>query len=152
MSAPLDPSVADDVEGPDPVEGTDVVESARAQDGAAVAPPRAAPPQPWSWHALRVSGLFLAALLVWHVVVTFVLTDVGQTTAVTVSDHWHDATWRALEWVTLVLALGHGGLGLDALLRRAPWAPGVRTATRVAGAAVVASLAVAASVVVLTYR
>ena len=115
--------------------------------------PHAAEPQPWAWHAVRVSGLFLAVLVVWHFVVTFVLNDVGQTTAVTVTNHWQDATWRALEWVTLVLALGHGGIGLDLMLRRRSWTSEVAaTAIRVAGGIVIGALVVAASVVVLTYR
>jgi succinate dehydrogenase / fumarate reductase membrane anchor subunit len=150
MSAPLDPVTTDAVDervdaddmGPDPETDGDRA----ASIAAAVAP------QPWAWHVVRVSGLFLAALIVWHALVTFVLGDVGQTTAVTVSSRWRDTTWRALEWVTLVLALGHGGLGLDTLLRRGPWSAGTATALRLVSGAVIGLLAVAASVVVLTYR
>jgi len=163
MSGRADPELADEP-GSD-VPGVDTTDRARddvaergtkrvgATDDLGVEGPDTPPPpaQPWAWHAVRVSGLFLAVLIVGHFTANFVLNDVGQTNAVTVSHHWRDATWRALEWVTLVLALAHGGFGIDTVLRRRPVGTST-TITRVASAVVIGGLAVAATVVVLTYR
>ena len=71
----------------------------------------------WSWHFVRVSGLFLAVMLVVQFTVTYLATDIGRTTARTMTDRWHDVTWRSFEVLTLLLALAHGALALGAAAR-----------------------------------
>jgi succinate dehydrogenase hydrophobic anchor subunit len=86
------------------------------------------------WRLIRVTALFLGVLLPLHVAVVVVRDDVGRTTFATVSDRFSGPWWPGLEWVTLVLALGHGYLVVGA--RR----PGARPV--VAAVAVVLGLGV----------
>lgn len=78
---------------------------------------------PWSWHFVRVSGLFLAVMLIVQFTVSFLTTDVARTTALTMTDRWHDVTWRTFEVLVLVLALAHGALALRSAVQRSALAP-----------------------------
>lgn len=68
--------------------------------------------RPWSWHVTRASGLVLAVLLVVQFVVSFVVNDVGKTTAGSMTTRWNNTTWRAFEWIVLTLALVHAAVAL----------------------------------------
>lgn len=74
--------------------------------------------QPWAWHASRAAALLLVVLVPLHFAVTFVVADVGATTARSMSDRLADPTWRLLTWLTLALALVHATLSAVAALRR----------------------------------
>ena len=70
--------------------------------------------QSWAWHAIRVSGLFLAVVIPIHFVVTIIGGDVGATTAATMFNRLRNTWWRGTEWVVLGLALAHGLLAVRA--------------------------------------
>jgi succinate dehydrogenase hydrophobic anchor subunit len=86
----------------------------------------------WAWLVTRVTGLFLAVLVPLHVAVVVLRDDVGATTIITVSRRWADPRWQALEWVTVVLALVHGTLALNAATRRVVRRRGLASALTVA--------------------
>jgi succinate dehydrogenase hydrophobic anchor subunit len=72
------------------------------------------------WWLIRVTALFLAVLLPAHVIVVLVRDDIGRATFVTVAGRLTGPWWPGLEWATLVLALLHGFLVIQARLRGAP--------------------------------
>jgi succinate dehydrogenase / fumarate reductase membrane anchor subunit len=72
----------------------------------------------WASALVRASGVVLAFLVTANVVDTFILNDVGATTAKTFSDRWATPAWRGLDWALIVLALVHGVVGLRPLLER----------------------------------
>lgn len=76
------------------------------------------PDQPWAWHASRAAALLLVVLVPVHFAVTFVVADVGATTARDMSDRLADPTWRLLTWLTIALALVHATLSAGTALRR----------------------------------
>jgi len=107
----------------------------------------------WGPSLLRASGLVLLILLPVQVVATFLTTDVAQHSADALANRWQSASWRALDWAVLVLALLHGTIGVRRLLvaglRRRP---AVADALSLALAVVVGSLVVALTVVAFTWE
>lgn len=127
-------------------DGTDAVGSTPTEADA-VEPGAVA--RPWSWHFVRVSGLFLAVMLVVQFSVSFLTTDVARTTAFTMTERWHDLTWRTFEVLTLLLAVAHGTLALRSAVRAG--APGARAVVlQVVVLALGAALAVATIAVAFT--
>jgi succinate dehydrogenase hydrophobic anchor subunit len=94
--------------------------------------------------------LLLVVLVPLHFAVTFLVDDIGSTTARSIGERLHDPTWRMLTWLTIALALLHGAIATDrALARRLPGPGGVVLAAAVA---LVAAGALAATTWVLTTR
>ena len=89
-----------------------------APSGEAGGPDPTAHDQPWAWHASRAAALLLIVLVPVHFAVTFVIADVGATTARAMSDRLADPTWRLLTWLTVALALVHATLSAGTALRR----------------------------------
>lgn len=56
-------------------------------------------------------------MLVVQFTVTYLATDIGRTTARTMTDRWHDVTWRSFEVLTLLCPPAHGALALGAAAR-----------------------------------
>lgn len=107
-------------------------------------------PQGWAWHASRASAVLLVVLLPLHFVVTFLVDDVGTTTAATMSDRLDDPTWGVLTWFTLALALLHATLSSRRALRRVR--PGPVGATVSAGVGVISVGLLVAATWALTTR
>ena len=103
------------------------------------------------WRFIRVSGLFLAVLLPLHLIVVVLRDDIGRTTFVTVSGRLTGAWWPGLEWVTLVLALVHGFLVVQARLLQRRAAGLGRDVAIVATGVAAAILAVGATWGMLTF-
>lgn len=74
--------------------------------------------QPWAWHASRAAALLLVVLVPVHFAATFIVADMGATTARDMSDRLADPTWRLLTWLTIALALVHATLSAGTALRR----------------------------------
>lgn len=74
--------------------------------------------RPWSWHASRAAAVLLAVLVPVHFAVTFLVDDIGTTTARSFSARLDDPTWRMVTWLTIALALAHGTLSAGAGLHR----------------------------------
>lgn len=106
--------------------------------------------QPWSWHASRAAALLLVVLVPLHFAVTFIIDDLGTTTARSMSARLDDPTWRVLTWLTLALALVHATLSANAVLCRRR--PGTSGTFLVAGIGIVCGSLLAAATWVLATR
>ncbi len=84
------------------------------------APPRPEAAEPrvrrsfetWSWFFMRLSGLALVFLALFHFAVTHIVNDVVETDYRFVADRWGNPLWRLFDWALLTLALTHGANGL----------------------------------------
>lgn len=83
---------------------------------------------------MAVTSWLLLVLLPIHVLSTWVLHDPGHFGVALYVDRWHHGYWRLLDGAVVVLALVHGGIGLNSVL--ADLSP--RPATRVVITAVLA--------------
>jgi succinate dehydrogenase membrane anchor subunit len=66
----------------------------------------------FSWYFFRVSGVLLIFLVIIHLIVMHVTTDVAQTTYSFVAGRYSNPLWRLYDWLLLTLALLHGMNGL----------------------------------------
>jgi succinate dehydrogenase / fumarate reductase membrane anchor subunit len=66
----------------------------------------------WSWFFMRVSGLILVFLALFHFAITHIINDVTDTNAEFVGNRWDNPVWRLFDWVLLALGLLHGLNGL----------------------------------------
>lgn len=66
----------------------------------------------WSWYFMRISGLILLFLALFHFFMTHILHDVVDTNADFVAGRWNNPLWRTYDWVLLALGLLHGVNGL----------------------------------------
>lgn len=65
-----------------------------------------------SYLLIRLTGLALAVLVIGHLAVTHVVTDVADTDAGFVARHWGSALWITWDVLMLAAALCHAGAGL----------------------------------------
>ena len=70
----------------------------------------------WGWHLLQVTSWLLLVLLPLHVISIWLLHDAGKVGVALYVERWHSATWRVLDWLFFMLALAHGGVGLQGVL------------------------------------
>jgi len=66
----------------------------------------------FSWYFFRLSGIVLLFLVIIHLIVMHVTTDVSCTTYDFVASRYANPFWRLFDWVLLTLALLHGVNGL----------------------------------------
>jgi succinate dehydrogenase / fumarate reductase membrane anchor subunit len=66
----------------------------------------------FSWYFFRISGVVLIFLVIVHLIVMHVTTDVSCTTYAFVSMRYSNPFWRLFDWLLLTLALTHGMNGL----------------------------------------
>ena len=62
----------------------------------------------WSWFFMRVSGLVLVFLALFHFALTHIINDVVETDHEFVVNRWDNPLWRLYDWMLLSLALLHG--------------------------------------------
>ena len=70
----------------------------------------------WGWHLMQVSSWLLLVLVPIHLCSTWILHDPGRFGVATLVDRWHSGGWRVFDWTLVVLALLHGGIGLNSML------------------------------------
>ena len=70
----------------------------------------------WGWHLLQVSSWLLVVLLPLHLASIWLAHDVGRVGVAFYVERWHSETWRILDWLFFMLALAHGGIGLNGVL------------------------------------
>jgi succinate dehydrogenase hydrophobic anchor subunit len=89
-----------------------------AAPGAPVGSPLAgeAEVRSWGWHLLRVSSWLLAVLVPLHLVSLWLVHDPGRMGVAVYVDRWRSTGWRLTDWLFFVLALTHGGIGLNGIL------------------------------------
>jgi len=106
----------------------------------------------WSWHLTRVSGLFLALLIPVHFAVVTIANDVGRTTAASQAERFRNVTWRGIEWIVLMLALGHAMVALRSAIAASTRRAAVKETLVVMVVIAAALLAIGSSLVVLVHR
>ena len=62
----------------------------------------------WSWFFMRISGLILVILALFHFALTHIINDVVETDYEFVANRWDNPMWRLYDWSLLALAMLHG--------------------------------------------
>lgn len=66
----------------------------------------------FSWFFFRISGVILIFLVIIHLIIMHVTTDVKDTVFDFVAGRYGNPFWRLYDWVLLTLSLTHGVNGL----------------------------------------
>lgn len=70
----------------------------------------------FSWYFFRISGVLLIFLVIIHLLIMHVTTDVACTTYQFVAMRYDNPLWRLYDWLLLTLALLHGMNGLRVVI------------------------------------
>ncbi|GCE48331.1 succinate dehydrogenase / fumarate reductase membrane anchor subunit [Thermosporothrix hazakensis] len=70
----------------------------------------------FSWYYFRISGILLVFLVIGHITLTHVTTDVACTTYSFVAARYANPFWRLYDWLLLTLGLTHGVNGLRVVI------------------------------------
>jgi len=70
----------------------------------------------FSWYYFRISGVILFVLVIIHLLVMHVTTDVACTTYAFVAGRYANPLWRLLDWMLLTISLTHGINGLRVVI------------------------------------
>jgi succinate dehydrogenase / fumarate reductase, membrane anchor subunit len=70
----------------------------------------------FSWYYFRISGIILFVMVIIHLLVMHVTTDVACTTYAFVAARYANPLWRLFDWMLLTLTLTHGVNGLRVLI------------------------------------
>jgi len=79
---------------------------------------------------MRISGLLLVVLALWHFTMTHILTDVAKTDHDYVANRWKNPVWRIYDFALLTLGLFHGLNGLRVIIDDYIHSPAKRTAVK----------------------
>lgn len=93
-------------------------------------PPPAAGFELWAWLFMRLSGIALLVLAVFHLVWMHHVIGVENLSFEVVAERWASPFWRIYDFVLLLLALLHGANGLRVVLEEHIAAPGWRLAVK----------------------
>ena len=93
----------------------------------------------FSWYFFRISGIVLIFMVIIHLIIMHVTTDVACTSYLFVAARYANPFWRLYDWLLLTLALLHGMNGLRVVIDDYVHQRGARlTALSIAGALTVA--------------
>ncbi len=106
----------------------------------------------WGWHVMAVTSWLLLVLLPIHVLSTWVLHDPGHFGVALYVDRWHHGYWRLLDGAVVVLALVHGGIGLNSVLADLSPRPSTRVAITAVLAVVLAVVGLMAMSTIFTFN
>lgn len=70
----------------------------------------------FSWYFFRISGIVLIFMVIIHLIIMHVTTDVACTSYAFVAARYANPFWRLYDWVLLTLALTHGMNGLRVVI------------------------------------
>ena len=70
----------------------------------------------FSWYYFRISGIALFFLVIIHLLIMHVTTDVAKTTYEFVASRYANPLWRLYDWLLLTLGLTHGMNGLRVVI------------------------------------
>lgn len=83
----------------------------------------------FSWYFIRISGIALIFLVIIHLLLVHVTTDVACTTFQFVALRYVNPLWRLFDWLLLTLALLHGmnsmRIVVDDYVRSRTWRVGI---------------------------
>lgn len=80
----------------------------------------------WAWLFMRLSGIALLFLAVFHLILMHHLIGVENLSFDVVAERWANPWWRIYDFVLLLLALLHGANGLRVVLEEHVSSPGWR--------------------------
>ena len=109
-------------------------------------------PEARSWLFLRLSGLALVVLALWHFALTHVFNDVAETDFAFVARRWGSPAWRIFDWLLLVLALAHGLTGMRRVVDDYVRRPGARHVVKLALYGFTGTLFTLGTVTIVTFR
>ncbi len=105
----------------------------------------------WSWYFMRISGLVLLFLALFHFFITHILHDVTATNAAFVAARWDNPLWRTYDWLLLALGLLHGVNGLRFIMDDYIRTPSKRAATKAFVYLLVSVLFLYGTITIVTY-
>jgi succinate dehydrogenase / fumarate reductase membrane anchor subunit len=106
----------------------------------------------WSWYFMRISGLILIFLALFHFALTHIINDVVETDAEFVAERWDNPLWRLYDWALLSLALLHGVNGVRWSIEDYVRRPGRRAALKATLYMVTGVLFAYGSLVIVTFE
>lgn len=105
----------------------------------------------WGWHLLQLSAWVLVVMLPAHLAMTWLVHDSGTFGVAIFVDRWRSGPGRIFDWVFIVLALLHGGIGLNGVIGPLVGSARSRTAVAVVIAVGFGALGLAVSAVILRF-
>jgi succinate dehydrogenase hydrophobic anchor subunit len=120
-------------------------------DATASVPAGPAEVRSWGWHLLQLSSWLLLILLPVHLVTTWIIHDPATMGVARYAERWHSTGWRLFDWLFFMLALIHGGLGLDGLLASPRRNPRLRIVVSVGLGLSMTVLALALSAAIVSF-
>lgn len=91
----------------------------------------------WAWFFMRISGVALLGLAVFHLLWMHFAIGVDNIDFQTVVERWSNPLWRLYDFALLAFALGHGMNGLrtviDEYVSSPGWKLGVKTVAALVG-------------------
>lgn len=105
-----------------------------------------------AWLFMRLSGIALLVLAVFHLVWMHHVIGVEHLSFSVVAERWSNPWWRIYDFVLLFLALVHGANGLRVVLEEHVAAPGWRLAAKAFSALVGVVLLVMGAYIIVAFR
>ena len=106
----------------------------------------------WGWHLLRVTSWLLVILVPVHLISLWLVHDPGTVGVARYVERWHSTTWRIVDWSFFMLALAHGGLGLDRVLASLTTDRRIRLAVGAVLVVTLGALALALSATIVSFE
>jgi len=75
----------------------------------------------WVGSLMAATSVALLVLLPIELLSWLIVSDSTEHTTQWVADRWANSAWRAVDWVFLVVAIVHGGIGLVLVLTSGRW-------------------------------
>lgn len=106
----------------------------------------------WAWLFMRVSGIALLVLAVFHLILMHHLIGVENLSFAVVAERWSNPWWRLYDFVLLLLALLHGANGLRVIIEEYVSAPAWRLVVKWATVFVAAVLLAMGAYIVAAFQ
>ncbi|MCB0078575.1 MAG: succinate dehydrogenase hydrophobic membrane anchor subunit [Anaerolineales bacterium] len=93
--------------------------------------PRASNFELFAWFFMRVSGLILLFIALFHMFYMHFVVDVAEITFLTIAERWQNAGWRTFDLALLFFTFTHGTNGMRYVIEDYITADGWRVAAKV---------------------
>lgn len=104
------------------------------------------------WYFMRLSGVVLIFMALFHFVLTHIVNDVTETGAEFIDSRWSNPFWRFYDWLMLSLALLHGTNGLRIIAGDVVRSDRRRRIVLGVAYALVSTLGILGTITILTFR
>jgi succinate dehydrogenase / fumarate reductase membrane anchor subunit len=106
----------------------------------------------FSWYYFRISGLVLFVLVIIHLLVMHVTTDVACTTYAFVAGRYANPLWRLFDWMLLTISLTHGMNGLRVVIDDYVRSPRTRIALHSTAAVLLLAFFMLGTITLITFQ